>query len=73
MEEGLSSIASPNPGQDVQISAFIENSGTGNPNSDVMQFCMLMEQIGKRGFHLCNLFLLWNGVFNLSLSNGCGH
>ena len=26
---------SPNPGQDVQISAFIENSGTGNPNSDV--------------------------------------
>ena len=26
---------SPNPGQIVQISAFIENSGTGNPDSDV--------------------------------------
>ena len=26
---------SPNPGQNVQISAFIENSGTGNPDSDI--------------------------------------
>lgn len=26
---------SPNPGQNVQISAFIENSGTGNPDSEV--------------------------------------
>ena len=26
---------SPNPGQDVQITAFVENSGTSNPDSDV--------------------------------------